>query len=118
MKSSGPLEKGVVSNINGIATTGVSSAKRRDVKILKLEGHAPSYENIKSGNYLLYRPLYLVTQGSKSDKRVKDFITFALSREGRNIIRKAGTVPYADAIHLVMKQVEQYERAAMRGLYR
>jgi len=118
MKSSGPLEKGVVSNINGIATTGVSSAKRRDVKILKLEGHAPSFENIKSGNYMLYRPLYLVTQGSKSDKRVKNFITFALSREGRGIIRKAGTVPYSDAIHLVMKQVEQYERAAMRGLYR
>ena len=118
MKSSGPLEQGVVENKYGIAVTGVSSAKRREVKILKLEGHAPSYENIKSGNYLLYRPLYLVTQGSKSDKRVKDFITFALSREGRNIIRKAGTVPYADAIHLVMKQVEQYERAAMRGLYR
>lgn len=118
MKSSGPLEKGVLKNINGIATTGVSSAKRRDVKILKLEGHAPTYENIKSGNYLLYRPLYLVTRGSKSDKRVKDFITFALSREGRNIIRKAGTVPYSDAMHLVMKQVEQYERAATRGLYR
>ena len=118
MKSSGPLEQGVVENKHGIAVTGVSSAKRREVKILKLEGHAPSYENIKSGNYMLYRPLYLVTQGSKSDKRVKDFITFALSREGRNIIRKAGTVPYADAIHLVMKQVEQYERAAMRGLYR
>lgn len=118
MKSSGPLEKGVVNNLNGVGTTGISSAKRRDVKILKLEGHAPTFENIKSGNYMLYRPLYLVTQGSKSDKRVKDFITFTLSREGREIIRKAGTVPYADAIHLVMKQVEQYERAAMRGLYR
>ena len=118
MKSSGPLEKGVVNNLNGVATTGVSSAKRRDVKILKLEGHAPSFENIKNGNYMLYRPLYLVTQGSKSDKRVKDFISFTLSREGRKIIRKAGTVPYADAIHLVMKQVEQYERAAQQGLYR
>lgn len=118
MKSSGPLEKAVESDINGVGTTGISSAKRRDVKILKLEGHAPSYDNIKSGNYLLYRPLYLVTQGSKSDKRVKDFITFTLSREGRDIIRKAGTVPYSDAIHLVMKQVEQYERAAKRGLYR
>ena len=118
MKSSGPLEKGVVENKNGIAVTGVSSAKRRKVKILKLEGHAPTFENIKSGNYILYRPLYLVTQGSKADKRVKDFITFALSREGRGIIRKAGTVPYADAMHLVMKQVEQYERAATQGLYR
>lgn len=118
VKSSGPLEKGIEKNRNGVGTTGISSAKRRDVKILKLEGKAPSYENIKSGHYMLYRPLYLVTQGNRSDKRVKDFITFALSHEGRDIIRQAGTVPYADAIHLVMKQVEQYERAAMRGLYR
>lgn len=117
-KSSGPLEKGVQANINGVGTTGISSAKRRDVKILKLDGHAPTYENIKKGDYLLYRPLYLVTKGSNSDQRVKDFITFALSKEGRDIIRKAGTVPYSDAIGLVMKQVEQYEKAAKLGLYR
>jgi hypothetical protein len=67
---------------------------------------------------LLYRPLYLVTQGERSDPLVKKFITFALSREGMEIIRKAGTVPYADAIGLVMKQVEQYERATAKGLYR
>ncbi len=118
MNSTGPLEVGVEKNIYGIATTGVSSARRRNVKILQLEGKAPTYEHIKSGNYMLYRPLYLVTQRGAHDKRVKDFISFALSREGREIIRKAGTVPYTDAIQLVMKQVEQYERAAMRGLYR
>ena len=67
---------------------------------------------------MLYRPLYLVTKGRQADPRVKQFITFALSSEGREIIRKAGTVPYSDAIGLVMKQVEQYERAAQRGLYR
>jgi len=117
-KSSGPLEKGIVKNLNGFGTTGISSAKRRDVKILKLEGKAPTYENIKKGHYVLYRPLYLVTKGSASDPEVKKFIKFALSREGMKIIRKAGTVPYAEAIGLVMKQVEQAERASKRGLYR
>lgn len=118
-KSSGPLEQGVENNINGVGVTGISSAKRRNVKILKLEGHAPNYENIKSGNYTLYRPLYLVTKERNiTDKRVKDFISFALSAEGKGIIRKAGTVPYSDAIALVMKQVEQYEDAEQRGLYR
>ena len=117
-KSSGPLEKGILKNINGIGTTGISSAKRRDVKVLKLEGKSPSYENIKNGNYLLYRPLYLVTRGKRSPPLVKKFISFALSREGMKIIRKAGTVPYADAIGLVMKQVEQADRASRRGLYR
>lgn len=118
VKSSGPLEKGIEKNIIGIGTTGISSAKRRNVKILKLDGKAPTYENIKNGHYLLYRPLYLVTKGRRSSPKVRRFIKFALSREGMAIIRKAGTVPYAEAIGLVMKQVEQAERASKRGLYR
>ena len=117
MKSSGPLEKGIEDNPLAIGTTGISSAKRRKVKILDLNGKDPSYENIKNGSYVLYRPLYLVTKGSSADKKVKDFITFALSREGRDVIRRAGSVPYADAIGLVMKQIEQYDNATERGLY-
>ncbi len=118
VKSSGPLEKGIEKNLAGIGTTGISSAKRRNVKVLKLEGKAPTFENIKKGQYLLYRPLYLVTKGRNSSPKVRKFIKFALSREGMAIIRKAGTVPYADAIGLVMKQVEQADRASKRGLYR
>ncbi len=117
VKSSGPVEKGIQKNVLGIGTTGISSAKRRKVKLMKLNGKEPSYENIKSGAYVLYRPLYLVTRGkSSSDKKVKDFITFALSRQGREIIRKAGTVPYSDAMGLVMKQIEQAEDVTGRVL--
>ena len=117
-RSSGPVEKGIQKNKYGIGTTGISSAKRRKVKMLKLNGKEPSFENIKNGTYVLYRPLYLVTKGrSSSSQKVKDFISFALSREGREIIRNAGTVPYTDALELVMKQIEQYERATQRGLY-
>ncbi|UCE88449.1 MAG: phosphate ABC transporter substrate-binding protein [Pseudomonadota bacterium] len=116
VKSSGPLEKGIVKNPNGFGTTGISSAKRRDVKILKLEGKKPNYENIKKGDYLLYRPLYLVRQRGRGDPRVDEFIKFALSNEGKAVIRKAGTVPYADALVLVMKQLDQYKRATAQGL--
>ena len=118
VKSSGPLEKGIVKNLYGLGTTGISSAKRRELKILKLEDKEPSYENIKRGEYLLYRPLYLVTKGPKNTSpKVKKFISFALGREGRAIIRKTGTVPYADAIHLVMKQLKQHKRARASGIY-
>jgi phosphate transport system substrate-binding protein len=117
VKSSGPLEKGIQQNMLGIGTTGISSAKRRKVKLLKLNGKSPSYENIKNGSYVLYRPLYLVTKGKgSSDKKVKDFITFALSREGREVIKRAGSVPYSDAMGLVMKQIEQYDDATDKGL--
>ena len=118
VKSSGPLEKGVEENVLGIGTTGISSAQRRKVKMLQLNDKDPSYENIKNGSYVLYRPLYLVTRGRGSaDDKVKNFITFALSREGREVIRKAGSVPYSDAMGLVMKQIEQYDVATEKGLF-
>ncbi len=114
--SSGPLEKGIVKNRNGIGTTGISSAKKRDVKILKLQGILPDYNSIKTGSYLLYRPLYLVRNTGNTNPRVNDFIKFALSKRGKQIIRRAGTVPYADAMVLVMKQLEQYKIADKSGL--
>ncbi|WP_419621835.1 hypothetical protein [Thiolapillus sp.] len=48
--SSGPLEKAVVKNPNTIGISGISSASKRDVKLLALEGKVPNYENIKSGS--------------------------------------------------------------------
>lgn len=110
-KSTGPLEQAVEENINAIGTTGISSANRRDIKILKLEGKNPSYDNIRRGKYLLYRPLYLVIRQFEKDKRILDFKNFALSKDGQDIIRNTGSVPYADAIQLVMKQLAERRRA-------
>ncbi|MBD3671203.1 MAG: phosphate ABC transporter substrate-binding protein [Gammaproteobacteria bacterium] len=116
VRSSGPLEQAVEENLHAIATTGISSAKRRQVNILSLEGKEPSYENIKNGEYILYRPLYLVVNKTNEDPDVKGFVRYAQSREGKEVIRKAGAVPYTDAIGLVMKQVEQLKRATEAGL--
>ena len=118
VKSSGPLEKAVVKDINAIGVTGISSARKRKVKNLKLDGQAPTFENIRKGNYGLYRPLYLALniRGKNADE-VKKFISFAHSLEGRKIIRDNGTVPYLEALKLVLKQVEQEERANEGGLY-
>ena len=49
---------------------------------------------------------------------VQKFIKYAHSREGRDIIRNNGTVPYLEALRLVLKQVQQEERANESGLYR
>ena len=118
VKSSGPLEKAVVKDVNAIGVTGISSARKRKVKNLKLDGKAPTYENIRKGDYGLYRPLYLAlnARGKNADE-VKKFISFAHSLEGRKIIRDNGTVPYLEALKLVLKQVEQEERAEESGLY-
>jgi len=104
-KSSGPLEKAVEKDIDAIAITGVSSARQRDVKILSLNNKQPDYTAIKSGYYVLYRPLY-ITFNPESPKleQIKDFIKFAHSRKGRKIMIKNGVVPYLDALRLVMIQ--------------
>ena len=117
MPSSGPLEKAIEKNINGIAITGISSAKRRDVKILKLNGVKPTYDKIKDGGYTLYRPLYLVTPLTLDvNPAVKDFLVFIRSDEGKNILRKAGTVPYEDAIPTWLRYLKRREVAIGRVL--
>lgn len=116
--STGPLEKALENNPNAIAATGISSARKRDLKILKLEGKEPTVANIQNGSYLLYRPLYLIHNPSSGKSgEVKEFIRFAQSKEGRDIIRRNDVVPYSDALALVMKQLEQERRARQQGLY-
>lgn len=104
MRSSGPLEKGIEKDINGIGITGVSSARKRNVQIVSLDNKSPTFENVLKGKYVLYRPLYLVTTPTPS-KKVKDFVSYAMSKEGRNIIRQNGTVPYRDAPQLMSKML-------------
>ena len=104
VKSSGPLEKAVEKLPNAIGITGVSSARKRDVKIIGFDGKEPTYENVKSGNYGLYRPLYIVTSPSPSHA-VQSFVDFAQSPDGQEVLRKNQTVPYTDALHLMRKML-------------
>lgn len=117
VKSSGPLEKAISTTaVNGMGISGVSSARKRSAKLLKINGKYPSYNNIKNGDYLLYRPLYLVTNLENTDKDVRAFIEFVHSPKARQIMRKNGTVPYEDAIGLWLKYLDSVRRAQARGL--
>lgn len=116
-RSSGPLEKGIEKDPDGIAITGVSSARKRHVEILKLNGKDPSYDNIRAGKYLLYRPLYLAyNPNSPHLKEIQAFIRFADTPAGQKCMRDNGTVPYLSAIGLVTKKLQQAIDANKRGL--
>ncbi len=104
VRSSGPLEKAAEKDPYAMGITGISSARKRKVKIIGFDGKTPTYENVASGQYGLYRPLYLVTSPHPT-REVKDFIAFATSDEGRKIIRANGTVPYKDAPKLMSKML-------------
>lgn len=114
MPSSGPLETAIEKNLNGVGITGISSARRRDVKILRLDGVAPTYERIRDGGYGLYRPLYLVTPLAVNVKpEITDFLEFVKSEEGKAIMRKVGTVPHEDAIPTWLRYLERREAALL-----
>ncbi|MBI5076138.1 MAG: phosphate ABC transporter substrate-binding protein [Nitrospirae bacterium] len=101
-KSTGPVEEAVEKTPWTIAFTGISSATKRSFKVLKIEGKAPSYNTIARGEYMLYRPLYLVTRHDASPE-VNKFISFVLSDEGQGIIKKENTVTLKDGQALWQK---------------
>jgi phosphate transport system substrate-binding protein len=75
----------------GFTTTGFSSAKKRNVKMLKVNGMLPTKENIISDRYPLRRPLYIVL---KKDARpeTRRFLEYVLSKKGQSLIASYGMV--------------------------
>ncbi|MBF0495345.1 MAG: phosphate ABC transporter substrate-binding protein [Deltaproteobacteria bacterium] len=91
LMSSGPLEENVEQNQWAIGITGVSSARKRSLKILALDGIDPTVGNISSGTYTAFRPLYIATKG-KPEGEVKKFLDWLISEKGQAIVEKCGTV--------------------------
>jgi len=94
-----PLEEHVERNRHAVGFTGISSARKRNVKILELDGQAPTYQNISAGKYALVRPLYLVVPRNPGAE-LADFIRFATGREGQTVIKQQGTVNVKDGARL------------------
>ena len=115
--SSGPLEKQVEIDVDAMAISGISSVRKRNVKILDLDGKSPSYENIQTGKYLLYRTLYLVyNENSEQAEMSRDFIKFAGTSEGRDVIRASGTVPYLEGLNLLRVKLNESREARDGGI--
>ena len=74
----------------GFASTGFASARKRDVKMLNLNGVPPTKANIISGKYPFRRRLYLVYDKKEVRPEVRKFIDFALGREGQKFISMQG----------------------------
>ncbi len=92
LQSSGPVEKKVESEISAIAIAGISSAKKRNVKILAIDGKKATSQNIASGVYSTFRPLYISYALTAKMSKTKAFIAWILSDAGQEIIEKNGTV--------------------------
>jgi len=101
-RSSGPLEEVLERRINyqaGIAVSGVSSAKKRTVKLLAIDGVKPTKANVASGQYPLFRPLYLAVS-KQPNRKTQQFVEFVLSAAGQAIVSAEGTVNRQEGAYL------------------
>lgn len=64
--------------------------KNPDIKMISVDGAAPTVENIKNRNYPIVTPLYVVTYAESTNENVDRLIEWMLSDEGQYIIEKTG----------------------------
>jgi phosphate transport system substrate-binding protein len=94
--SSGIVEQMVEDTQAGFATSGYTSARKRNVKMLTVDGVAPTLRNIISKRYRLRRPLFILIPEHPAPA-AKKFLDFAVGKEGQEFIRSRGVVPVMGA---------------------
>lgn len=96
------LEQGVAldSQALGVATLSSVLGNPR-LKMLRIDGSAPTLSSVASGRYPLYTPIYLVTNPDDPNAaEVRAFISFATSTRGGRVLREHRVLPYADGAAL------------------
>lgn len=63
-----------------------------DIKMIAVDGIAPTKENIKNGEYPIIAPVYAVTYEGNPNENVQKLIDWMTSDEGQYIIEKTGYV--------------------------
>ena len=89
------VEQMVESTPEGFATTGFTSGRKRNVKMLKVNGVYPTKMNITNKKYGLMRPLFILIPAVPKPE-VKKFVDFTLSKDGQNFIGSLGVVSLID----------------------
>lgn len=67
--------------------------KNPDIKMIAIDGIAPTIENIQNQSYPVTTPLYAVTYKDNPNENVQKLIDWVLSYEGQFIIEKTGYTP-------------------------
>ncbi|MBQ7969061.1 MAG: substrate-binding domain-containing protein [Clostridia bacterium] len=66
--------------------------KNPDIKMIAIDGVAPTVENIKNNSYPIVTPVYAVTYENNPNTNVNVLIKWILSKEGQYIIEQTGYV--------------------------
>jgi phosphate transport system substrate-binding protein len=82
----------VAKNPNGIGYVGLAYMKAEGIKVISIDGVAPSKETVLSKKYAYARPTFYYTNGDPTGEAAK-FVEFTLSAKGQAIVEKIGMVP-------------------------
>ena len=66
--------------------------KNPDIKMVSVDGIAPTAENIKNGTYPVVTPIYAVTYEENTNENTQKLLDWILSDEGQYIIEETGYV--------------------------
>ena len=66
--------------------------KNPDIKMISIDGAAPTFENIRNGSYTILTPIYAVTYKENQNGNVDKLLEWILSDEGQYIINETGYV--------------------------
>lgn len=95
------FKKAEVTNSTGVMITTVANSKNAigyislgslndSIKAVKIDGVAPSVENINNKSYTVFRPFNLAI--SSDNELVNDFLGYTSSNQAKSIIQKAGYI--------------------------
>jgi len=91
LASTGIVEQLVEKTPGSFGASGFSSARKRAVTMLAVDGVKPTKQTIVDGSYPLRRPLYLILR-KPVKPRIKAFLDFTLSRQGQDLISSYGAI--------------------------
>ena len=97
------LEEGIGLDTRGFGATTLSGAAgNKKLKMISVDGVAPSMSTVASGTYPLYTQLYLVTNPSSPKAAdAKALVDFVTDGAGKALLRSHSLLPYADGASLV-----------------
>lgn len=103
------LEEGVGLNPNGLGVaTMADAASNAKLKMIPINGIAPTVSTVGNGSYLLFTPLYLVTNPrNPKATQVTAFIDFLQSDAAKAAMRRHGVVPFGDGTALAAVDVSR-----------
>jgi phosphate transport system substrate-binding protein len=89
--SNGTVRETVINDVNavGYLSHGLINDK---IKPVSVNGVACTTEEILKNNYIIVRPIFLLTKEAPKEK-IKDFIDYILSGKGQEILTTSGLIP-------------------------